>query len=158
MLLEGSRWKSSDEESSKRLLSLVFSALSLSVLHAPGARLRRLVCCFLSFANYCSGAIPCHDHGMFVALCAEKRRYVPERVVAFSQATVLARNTPKPNSTVGLGMHYARVKWDVASMLPRIVLPSSLYSNLIWARVQTDCSLPKLDHQSCSAFPPEVSV
>ena len=36
----------------------------LFVLLAPGARLRRLVCCFVSFANQCSGVSLCHDYGM----------------------------------------------------------------------------------------------
>ena len=116
-----------------------FSSVASLVLHAPGARLRRLVCCFLSFANYRSGAIPCHDHGMFVALCAVKRRYVPERDVAFSQATVLARNTPKPNSTVGPrnALRPTKVGCGIDATQDT-VLPSSLYSNLIWSRVQID--------------------
>ena len=67
----------SEKESSKILACLAFQFVSF-VLHAPRARLRRLVCCFLSVANHCSGAIPCHDHGMFVAFCGVKRRYVPE--------------------------------------------------------------------------------
>ena len=59
----------SEKESSKILACLAFQFV-LFVLHAPRARLRRLVCCFLSVANHCSGAIPCHNHCMFVALCA----------------------------------------------------------------------------------------
>ena len=135
-----------------------FSVESL-VLHAPCARLRRLVCCFLLFANYCSGAIPCYDHGVRCSRCAVKRRYVPERVVAFIQGTVLARNTPKPNSTVGSwnALRTSKVGCGIGATQDT-VLPSSLYSNLIWARVQTDCSLPKLDHQSCCSFQPEAPV
>ena len=36
----------------------------LFVLLAPGARLRRLVCCFVTFADQCSGVSLCHDYGM----------------------------------------------------------------------------------------------
>ena len=73
------------------------------------------------------------------SLCAVKRRYVPERVVLFSQVTVLARNTPKPNSTVGSwnALRTSKVGCGIGATQDT-VLPSSLYSNLIWSRVQID--------------------
>ena len=74
-----------------------------------------------------------------------------------SQVTVLVLNTPKPKSMSALGTYFARVKWNVAWVLlrTRYSLPQCT-QNLIWACAQTDCSLPKLDHQSCSFVPPDV--
>ena len=70
---------------------------------------------------------------------AVKRSYVPERVVAFSQGNVLARNTPKPNSTVGSwnALRTSKVGCGIGATQDT-VLPSSLYSNLIGSRVQID--------------------
>ena len=69
--VEGLPLEVSEKESSKILACLAFQFVFF-VLHAPRARLRRLVCCFLSVANHCSGATPCHNHCMFVALCVKK--------------------------------------------------------------------------------------
>ena len=71
--VEGLPLEVSEKESSKILACLAFQFVFF-VLHAPRARLRRLVCCFLSVANHCSGAIPCHNHCMFVALCVLKKK------------------------------------------------------------------------------------
>ena len=90
----------SEKESSKILACLAFQFVFF-VLHAPRARLRRLVCCFLSVANHCSGALTCHDHGMFVALCAVKQKICTCMRHGVSQIAVRVHNTPKPNSTVG---------------------------------------------------------
>ena len=114
--MEGSRWKSPRKKVRRYQRRLVFQFVPF-VLHAHRARLRRLVCCFLSVANHCSGAIPCHNHCMFVALCVKKKD-------VYSNETWLLVRFPSPHNTQNctqlsaLRMHCSHVKWDVSSMLP----------------------------------------
>ena len=102
-----------------------FSRVVFLVLHAPSARLRRLVCCFLSVANHCSGALTCHDHGMFVALCAVKKKICTCMRHGVGQIAVRVHNTPKPNSTVGSrnALRQSKVGCgiDATRILPSIV-------------------------------------
>ena len=78
--------------------ALVCSAVGLIVPHAPGARPRRLVCCLISLRVLLFGRYnPFYDHVFTLLSLCRKRKYAPERVVLFSQVTVLAPNTPNPN-------------------------------------------------------------
>ena len=111
------------------------------MLLAPGARLRRLVCCFVSFANQCSGVSLCHDYGMIrrslyldrspgLSFVQKRSSFTPRHERPRDDPSSGGGRRPFPTNPTSTTSHPARRLASSSKLLKSsIPLPSSLRIN-----------------------------